>query len=327
MKKIALMLGLLLCLLPLGALAEAVQAAGPVDDAPQDELAGYVIILHTGNTQGEADAHMGFERVAEAKRRFEAEGASVLVLDAGNAFVAPEPAAQPDAEENAAPETAAEPEEPAEDTPAAETEAPAATEAPQETEAPAGDAVNEAIARAMGAAGYDAMTPGERDFALGVEALAALRGKAGFPMLSVNAMSGEGTRLLTGSFITNKDGLRIGVFGLTGGVEAEGVTLADAAEAAQAAVETLRGEGCDLIIALARLGVDEEGTAVARIVAEQVEGLNAVIDITAGAPASGLWLENGALIASAPEKLEGIGVVAIDPTGRCAAMIMDESWF
>ena len=46
------------------------------------------------------------------------------------------------------------------------------------------------------------------------------------------------------------------MFGLTGGVEAEGVTLADAAEAAQAAVETLRGEGCDLIIALARLGVD-----------------------------------------------------------------------
>ena len=67
--------------------------------------------------------------------------------------------------------------------------------------------------------------------------------------------------------------------------------------------------------------------AVARLVAEQAEGLNAVIDITAGAPAKGLWLENGALVASAPEKLEGIGVVAIDPTGRCAAMTMDESWF
>ena len=179
----------------------------------------------------------------------------------------------------------------------------------------------------MSEAGYDAMTPGENDFALGIEALTALSGQSGIRMLSVNAMDGEGARLLAGSLITNKDGLRIGVFGLTGQVEAEGVTLADATEAARAAVETLRGEGCDLIIALARLGLDEEGTAMAQIVAEQVEGLNAVSDITAGAPASGLWLDNGALIASAPEKLQGIGVVAIDPTGRCAAMTMDDSWF
>ena len=321
MKKIAMLLALLLSLLPLGALAESVQAAGPVDDAPQDELSGYVIILHTGNTQGKADAHMGFDSVAEAKRRFEAAGASVLVLDGGNAFIPPEEETQAGADEafaTAGPEATAEPE---------ATDEPEATAEPVATEAPAEDDVNESIAKAMGAAGYDAMAPGENDLALGVEVLSGLRGKAGFPLLSVNALNEEGARLLAGSIIVNKDGLRIGVFGLTGNVEAEGVTLADAAEAAQTAVEPLRGEGCDLVIALARLGVDEEGKPVAQSVAEQAEGLNVVIDATAGAPAKGLWLANGALIVSAPEKLAGIGIVAIDPTGRCAAMEMDESWF
>ena len=313
MKKIAMLLALMLALLPLGALAEAVQAAGPVDDTPQNELAGYVIILHTGDILGEAEEHMGFSRVAEAKKRFEAEGASVLVLDAGNAFVAPKDETEPEAGGTAQPEETAQPE---------DTAAPEATAAPSVP-----DETNAAIARAMKAAGYDAMTPGDAEFALGLETLSALRTRAGFPLLSVNAQNEEGARLLTGSVITEKDGLRIGVFGLTGALEIEGVTVADPVEAAQAAVDTLRGEGCDLVIALARLGVNEDGVAVARLVAEQAEGLNAVIDITAGAPAKGLWLENGALVASAPEKLEGIGVVAIDPTGRCAAMTMDESWF
>lgn len=310
MRKIAWLLAVLLAFSSPSALAEAVQAAGPVEETAQDELAGYVIILHTGRTLGEAGANMGFERVAEAKRRFEAEGASVLILDAGDAFVAPAKAQRP---EDASPEETAQPE----DTDDGQTE----------TEVAPVDEANEAVLKAMNAAGYDAMTPGESEFQLGLEALMALRGMAGFPMLSVNAQNEEGARLLSGSIIVEKDGLRIGVFGLTGGVEAEGVTLADAAESAQAAVETLRGEGCDLVIALAHLGKNEEGRAVARDVAEQVEHLDAVIDITAGAPASGQWLRNGVLIASAPEKLAGIGVVAIDPTGRCAAMNMDESWF
>ncbi|MBR4442165.1 MAG: hypothetical protein IKS52_02695, partial [Clostridia bacterium] len=53
----------------------------------------------------------------------------------------------------------------------------------------------------------------------------------------------------------------------------------------------------------------------------------ALIDMSAEAPAEGLWTDSGALVVSSPAQFRGIGIVAIDPTGRCAAMVMDDSWF
>ena len=279
MKKLIALILSLLTLLALPALADELQAAGPVDAAP-DDLSGYIIVLHTGDAGLAADGSLTFEHVAEARARFADEGAAVLLLDDGG--ILPEGAGEDDIS---------------------------------------------AILQAMSGAGYDAMCPAPAEFARGLDQLAAMKGAAGFPLLSVNALDDEGARLLSGSIIVEKDGLRIGVFGLTGAVEAEGVTVADAAQAAQASVSTLRGEGCDLVIALARLGLDEEGHPAAQAVAGAVEGLDAVIDITAAAPEGGLWLEGGALIASAPAGLKGIGVVAIDPAGNCAALTMDESWF
>ena len=154
-----------------------------------------------------------------------------------------------------------------------------------------------------------------------------MKDAAGFPLLSVNALDAEGARLLSGSIIVERDGLRIGVFGVTGQVEAEGVVIADAVKAAASSVSTLHGEGCDVVIALTRLGVDETGAPAAAAFAAAVPGIGILIDMSAGAPAEGIWTEGGTLIVSGPASLAGIGVVAIDPAGRCAAMVMDESWF
>ena len=186
MKKAALFLVLmLLCALP--APADSLQAAGPVEEADQASLAGYIIILYTGDTLGQADENLGFDRVAEAKERFAKEGAAVLLLDAGNAFPAP-----------------------------------AEGEEDQSAD----------IAKAMTKAGYDAMTPGEADFAGSARRLTALAKEAGFPLLSANAKDGDGAQLLSGSILVERDGLRIGVFGLTGNIEAEGLTVSSASKAA-----------------------------------------------------------------------------------------------
>jgi len=294
MKK-AIIFFVLILLAAVPALAENVQAAGPVDDDAQPSLAGYVIVLHTGGTFARADDALDFARVAEAKTRFEAEGAAVLLLDAGGAFSAG--AAENDDGEEAGDEAEKE------------------------------DDSASAAVRAMTSARYDAMTPGEADFSLGLDRLAALKGEAGFPLLSVNALDEQGARLFSGSIIVEKDGLRIGVFGLTGPLDIEGVTVSDAGEAARSAVGALRGEGCDVVIALACLGAEEDGASAAAALADAVEGLDIVIDMTADAPDGGLWTDDGALIASAGAGLERIGIVAIDPSGRCAALAMDESWF
>ena len=279
MKKLIALILSLLTLLALPALADELQAAGPVDAAP-DDLSGYIIVLHTGDAGLAADGSLTFEHVAEARARFTDEGAAVLLLDDGG--ILPEGAGEDDIS---------------------------------------------AILQAMSGAGYDAMCPAPAEFARGLDQLAAMKGAAGFPLLSVNALDDEGARLLSGSIIVEKDGLRIGVFGATGDIEQEGLTVSDVTKAAQSAVSTLRGEGCDVVIALARLGVDESGAALAASLAEAAPGIDIVIDMDAGAPADGLWTKGGALIVSSPAGLNGIGIVAIDPAGRCAAMVMDESWF
>ncbi|MBO4886089.1 MAG: hypothetical protein J5602_12325 [Clostridia bacterium] len=280
MKKLIALILTLILTLSIPALAENVQAAGPVDDAAQDNLAGFIIVLHTGDTLGASGEGLSFEHVAEARARFTDEGAAVLLLDDGG--ILPGDAG----EEQAA-----------------------------------------SILQAMTAAGYDAMCPAAPEFRQGLDQLAAMKSAAGFPLLSVNALDAEGARLLSGSIIVEKDGLRIGVFGATGASEAEGLTISDAAKAAQSAVSTLRGEGCDVVVALARLGADETGAPAAVSLAQAVDGIDIVIDMSAKAPAEGLWTDSGALVVSSPAQFRGIGIVAIDPTGRCAAMVMDDSWF
>jgi len=264
----------MLAVLP--AAAENVQAAGPVDEA-QGSLAGYIIVLHTADTLGQAGEGLGFARVSEAKARFEEEGAAVLLLDDGGAL----------------------PEEGGE----------------------AGE-----IARAMTEAGYDAMVPAASDFSQGLEQLTALKDGAGFPLLAANALDAEGERLLSGSIIVDKDGLRIGVFGLTDAPDAGGVSVTDAEKAAASAVSTLRGEGCDVVVALARLAADGSGVT-AHALADAVTGINIIIDMNAAAPAQGQWTAGGTLIVSGAARMASIGIVAIDPMGRAAAMTMDGSWF
>ena len=48
------------------------------------DLTGHIVILHTNDSHGRADANLGFTRVAVAKERLEEAGAVVLLLDAGD---------------------------------------------------------------------------------------------------------------------------------------------------------------------------------------------------------------------------------------------------
>lgn len=50
------------------------------------DLTGHIVILHTNDVCGCADTHLGYTRVAVAKERLERAGATVLLLDAGNAL-------------------------------------------------------------------------------------------------------------------------------------------------------------------------------------------------------------------------------------------------
>jgi len=132
----------------------------------------------------------------------------------------------------------------------------------------------ELMVDAFGRMGLAAYVPGERDFALGLEALQKLSGKASFPFLAANLQQGD--KLLFGSSVIKKvGGLRIGLVGLVGQrvgfppetLTAHNLTITDPVAAAQAEVASLTKQGVDLLIAVGHFGRGEP-ESIARAVPE-----------------------------------------------------------
>lgn len=121
----------------------------------------------------------------------------------------------------------------------------------------------ESVARAMALVGYDATTAGNHDWNYGKDRLKELDDIAGIPNLTGNIVDENGEKFLGDDSLTatvHKDGktLTIGVFGVmdpevfqrTMPATVEGLTALDNITYAQQMADTLRDEGCDIVIAL-----------------------------------------------------------------------------
>ena len=117
----------------------------------------------------------------------------------------------------------------------------------------------------MNLMGYDAMTIGNHEFDFGLENMARLYRMARFPVVCANYdVAGTVLEGLVKPYVVlEREGLRIGVFGLSPRLEGlvqasrcEGVVYKDPVAAAQVVVDTLRGaERCDVVICLSHLGL------------------------------------------------------------------------
>lgn len=280
MKKTMRMLTavlIVLCLAILPAMAE--------ENAKSIELTGHIVILHTGDVHGRADTNLGFSRVTYAKDVLEGAGATVLLLDAGDAL-------------HGLPF--------------------------------ANISEGESIVRLMEDAGYDAMAVGSHDFSYGADRLSELAAKAKFSMLAGNVMKEGVGSLLPGDMIFEINHVKFGIFALTTPETAhktdpantEGLTFMDPIEWAKMEVEGMEKENCTIIIALTHLGMDENSEITSKMLAEQVPGIDVIVD--GGSHTlleEGMWVNN-TLIVSAGEYLENIGCVDIDPTGLTAATML-----
>ena len=117
---------------------------------------------------------------------------------------------------------------------------------------------------AMNRMGYDCGTLGNHEFDNGLDTLAAVLKNAQFPIVCAN-YDFTGTALenrIKPFTIVNKGGLKIGIFGL--GCDPKGIIsdknfapakyLAPYPELAQAMVDTLRAQNCDVVICLSHMG-------------------------------------------------------------------------
>ncbi len=145
----------------------------------------------------------------------------------------------------------------------------------------------EAMVELMNYLKFDALTPGNHDFNYGYEKLLELEKMAEFPIIAANVVKeADKSQVFDPYVIKEFDGFKVGIFGLatpetkykshpnnTIGVEFE-----NPVDAAKKMVAELEGKGVDVIVALAHLGIAGTIDVTSKEVAEQVKGIDIIID-------------------------------------------------
>ena len=275
-------LSLLLAVVMTFSLAVTANAA---EETAQD-LDGDIVILHTNDVHG---AISGYAKVAALKDAYEARGAYVLLMDAGD-FIQGDPTVST-------------------------SEGATAVEL-------------------MNLAGYDVASMGNHEFDYGYQNLKDLEADADFTIVDANVLYNGQVAFEDNVVFTAPDGTKIGVFGLDTPETAtkahpakiQGVTFLageDLYDCAQDQVDALEAEGCEYIICLGHLGIDEESVGNRSIdLLEEVEGIDVFIDghshstlEDVKAAAGGTGKVGDTLGTSTGTKLESVGVVTIDADG------------
>ena len=139
----------------------------------------------------------------------------------------------------------------------------------------------------MNLMGFDIMVPGNHDFNYGYERLLELRDMADFPIVGANILKEEDN---TSDFkpyeIFEFEDLKVGVFGLSTEEtkfkshpdNTEGIKFENEIEVAEKMVKELNEKDVDVIIALVHLGIDGTSTITSKQIAEEVEGIDLIID-------------------------------------------------
>ncbi|WP_325214210.1 bifunctional metallophosphatase/5'-nucleotidase, partial [Oscillibacter sp.] len=204
-------------------------------------LEGQIVILHTNDVHG---AIGSYAKVAALKQSFQDAGAYTLLLDAGD-YIQGDPTVSVSQGKTAI--------------------------------------------ELMNLAGYDAATIGNHEFDYGYPNFKEITKDAKFPVVAANVLV-DGKAETTHTIFTAEGGQKIGVFGLSTPETAtkahpakiQGVTFPagkDMFAIAEAEVKALEDEGCDYIVCLAHLGIDDESKGNRSIdLLEAVEGIDVLID-------------------------------------------------
>ena len=259
--------------------------ANAAEETAQD-LNGDIVILHTNDVHG---AIAGYAKVAALKDAYEARGAYVLLMDAGD-FIQGDPTVST-------------------------SEGATAVEL-------------------MNLAGYDVVSLGNHEFDYGYQNLKDLEADADFAIVDANVLYNGRVAFEDNLVFTAPDGTKIGVFGLDTPETAtkahpakiQGVTFLageDLYDCAQEQVDALTAEGCNYVICLGHLGIDDESAGNRSIdLLENVDGIDLFIDGHSHSTRAdlldatdGTGMVGNTMVTSTGTKLESIGVVTIDAEG------------
>lgn len=187
----------------------------------------------------------------------------------------------------------------------------------------------------MNAAGYDAMTLGNHEFDYGWFQLVNLIGMAEFPVLSqLDDEEARQTDNLMPCTVLERDGVRLGVFGLTtpetqfksdGGFGRDFGSVETLVAQAKAMVRQLReAERADYVVCLAHLGVEDMGYGTSYDIRDQVDGIDLIIDGHSHTALEDIENVPGKTrITSTGANGEGLGIARLDATGETLAVELE----
>lgn len=162
--------------------------------------------------------------------------------------------------------------------------------------------------------GFDVMVAGNHDFAFGSKQLLKLTGELKHPALSSNVVYRNNDKPLLDSYtiLTLPNGMKVGVIGFTHFTAqvmgAADVKYIDPIPVVQKLVDEIKPQ-VDFIIGLSHLGDADDGNANSTMIAEQVKGIDVIIDAHTHNILPEGRMVNGILIAQAGEYSKYIGVV------------------
>ena len=162
----------------------------------------------------------------------------------------------------------------------------------------------------MNAIGLDVAVAGNHEYDFGPEVAARNYAASAFPWLGTNVLGPDGKPAggLAAHLVIERGGFRIGFFGLTTpdtrviSSPGEGIEFAPVRDTARAAVEALRAEGAELIVALTHLDFPDE-----RELAAEVEGIHLVLGGHDHLPIA--FKERGAAVLEAGYDAHYLGIV------------------
>ncbi|MFA9424381.1 MAG: bifunctional UDP-sugar hydrolase/5'-nucleotidase, partial [Sedimentibacter sp.] len=173
--------------------------------------------------------------------------------------------------------------------------------------------------KVLEATGYDYMTIGNHDFNYGQERLLELRDMTSVGMISANILDENGNNLFTPYVIKEIDGVKVGIFGLstpetaykTSPSNVTGLTFANPIETAEKIVNEIKDQ-TDVIIGIVHLGLDGGSEFTSERLANEVDGIDVLIDGHSHTLLENGLLVNGTLIAQTFEHDKNIGKVTIE---------------
>lgn len=169
----------------------------------------------------------------------------------------------------------------------------------------------ESAAAVVSTIAFDAMVLGNHDLFLDLNQILKITDTLDYPVLAGNISAADGGEDPFGAYtiITLENGLKVGIVTATNGVEGE-VVLTEPVESLQAQVDEIKSQ-VDIVIALVHLGVEDASGNTSQLIAQEVEGIDAIIDGHSHTVLTEGMVVGGVLIAQAGEYSNNIGVVEI----------------